>query len=360
MRVLVVTGSSGGHIFPALALIEALNNSCAGLLLVLPKKSKDNNIPVEFAQVKYIHAASLNFNLNSSNIAGACSFLLGAWESMLIILKFRPDVVVGFGSLNTLAPIFWAWLFRVKTIIHEQNVIPGRANRLLAKLVDKVAVSFSQGNKYLNISAGKIVVTGNPLRRDLAPLDRKQALDFFKFKEGKFNILITGGSQGATKLNSVCFEAIAAYPKKDGLQLMHISGAQDYSRLKLKYDSLNLRYRLFEFFPAMQYAYSAADLVICRSGAATISELQKFRIPAVLIPYPFAYGHQEANARILADAGAALIIKDEELSVEKLTGTLNVLLENPEKIKAMRQAYAQFHIPDAACLLAKEVLNAPI
>ncbi|MDD5465891.1 MAG: undecaprenyldiphospho-muramoylpentapeptide beta-N-acetylglucosaminyltransferase [Candidatus Omnitrophica bacterium] len=357
MRVLVVSGSSGGHIFPALALVDALKDSCADLLLVLPKRSKDNNIPVGFAQIKYIHAAALSFNLSGRNIAGACSFLLGAWEGMLIILKFRPDVVVGFGSLNTVALIFWAWLFRIKTIIHEQNVIPGRANRLLAKLADRVAVSFSQTNKYLNISAKKIAVTGNPLRKDLILIDRKQALDFFKFKEGKFNILITGGSQGSVKLNSVCFEAITAYPKKDGLQLIHISGTRDYPRLKSKYGSLDLSCGLFEFFPAMQYAYSVADLVICRSGAATISELQKFRIPAILIPYPFAYGHQEANARILADAGAALIIKDEELSVEKLSDKLNVFLADPEKLEAMRQAYAQFSVPDASCLLAKEVLS---
>lgn len=360
MRVLIVTGSSGGHIFPALALINSLKDSCAGLLLVLPKKSKDNNIPVESAQVKYIRAASLSFNFSSKNIAGACSFLLGAWEGLLIILKFRPDVVVGFGSLNTVALIFWAWIFRVKTIIHEQNVIPGRANWLLAKLVDQVAVSFSQTNKYLNISGEKIVLTGNPLRKDLLPMDRKQALDFFKFKEGRFNLLITGGSQGSVKLNSVCFEAIAACRKKDDLQLIHISGIQDYSRLKIKYDSLNLSCRLFGFFPAMQYAYSAADLVICRSGAATISELQKFGIPAILIPYPFAYAHQEANARILADAGAALIIKDEELNVQKLTAKLNAFLANPQELQAMRQAYLQFQVPDASCLLAKEVLNAAI
>jgi len=357
MRILIATGSSGGHIFPALALLDSLRDSGSGLLLVLPKKNQDNNIPIAFAQVKYIRAASLSFNLSRRNIAGLCSFFLGAWEGMLIILRFRPDVVVGFGSINTVALVFWAWLFRKKTIIHEQNVIPGRANRLLAKLVDRVAVSFSQTNNYLDISAEKIVLTGNPIRKDLVAINKRQALDFFKFKEGKFNILITGGSQGSQKLNSVCFEAIAAYSKKTDLQVIHISGSQDYSRLKIKYDSSDLDHRLFDFFPAMQYAYSLADLVICRSGAATIAELQKFGIPAVLVPYPFAYAHQEANAGVLEDAGAASIIKDEELSVDKLTAKLNDFLANPEELKAMRQAYAHFQVPDAACLLAKEVLN---
>jgi len=357
MRILIVTGSSGGHIFPALALADSLKDSGAGLLLVLPKKSKDNNISIEFTQVKYIHAAALSCDLSSKNIAGACSFLLGAWEGMRIILKFRPDVVVGFGSLNTVALIFWAWLFRVKTIIHEQNVIPGGANRLLAKLVDRVAVSFSQTSSYLNISAEKIVLTGNPLRKGLVPIGRKQALDFFEFKEGRFNILITGGSQGSHKLNSVCSEAIAACQKKDGLQLIHISGIQDYSCLKIKYASLDLAYRLFDFFPEMQYAYSIADLAICRSGAATIAELQKFRVPAVLVPYPFAYAHQEANARVIADLGAALIIKDAQLRAEKLTAKLAEFLANPEKLKAMRRAYSRIQVLDAAALLAGEVLK---
>lgn len=357
MRVLVVTGSSGGHIFPALALIDSLNNLCDEVLLVLPKKIRDNNISVESARVKYIHAASLSFNLNSKNISGVYAFLLGAWESLRIIIKFKPDVVVGFGSLNTIALIFWAWLFRTKTIIHEQNVIPGRANRLLAKLVDRVAVSFSQTNNYLNISAAKIAITGNPIRKELIRINKKEALEFFKFKEGKLNILITGGSQGSHKLNSICFEAVSACQKKDDLQIIHISGIRDFNFLKEKYGALNLDYKLFDFFSTMQYAYSAADLVICRAGAATIAELQRFVVPAVLIPYPFADAHQEANARILGNLKAALIIKDKELRAEKLTDKLNEFLVNPEKLEAMRQAYAQIQLLDGVSLLAREVLK---
>lgn len=357
MRVLIVTGSSGGHIFPALALIDSLNNLCDEALLVLPKKIRDNNIPVGSARVKYIHTAALSFNLNSKNISAVYLFLLGAWESLRIIIKFKPEVVVGFGSLNTIPLIFWAWLFRRKTIIHEQNVIPGRANRLLAKLVDRVAVSFSQTNKYLNISAAKIALTGNPIRKDLIRINKKEALDFFKFKEGKFNILITGGSQGSHKLNSICFEVVSACKKRDDLQIIHISGMRDFNLLKEKYGALNLAYKLYDFFSPMQYAYSAADLVICRSGAATIAELERFVIPAVLIPYPFAYAHQEANARVLGDLKAALIIKDEELSAEKLADKLNEFLANPEKLEAMRQAYAQIKPLDGVSLLLGEVLK---
>ncbi|MDP2927381.1 MAG: undecaprenyldiphospho-muramoylpentapeptide beta-N-acetylglucosaminyltransferase [Candidatus Omnitrophota bacterium] len=357
MRVLIVTGSSGGHIFPAIALSDSLKNSGQEVLLVLPQKSRKDKIPIAPGQIKYIPAAVLNFNLSSKNILGLWFFLWGAWESLRIIIKFKPDVVVGFGSLNTLALIFWAWLFRIKTIIHEQNVICGRANRLLAKLVDRVAVSFSQTRDGLNIAGEKIVLTGNPLRRDLVRLDKKEALDFFKFKEGKFTILITGGSQGSHRLNAVCLEVLSAHQKKDDLQVIHISGTQDFSWLAAGYASSTLTYKLFDFLSQMQYAYSLADLIICRAGATTIAELQKFRIPAILIPYPFVYAHQLANAQVLENLKAALIIHDQELTPDKLRGKFTELLADPQKLESMRQAYTQLQVFDATQLLAKEVLT---
>jgi len=368
MRVLVVTGSSGGHIFPALALVDSLKATSNQILLVLPQKSKENKIfpqtdcniakPNQAAgvEVKYIHTVNLDLSLSKKNISGAYFFLLAAWESLRMIMKFKPDVVVGFGSLNTVALIFWAWLFRINTIIHEQNVVPGRANRLLAKLADKVAISFILTSSYLKVSREKIILTGNPIRKDLVKLDRKEALDFFKFKEGKFNILITGGSQGSHKLNTVCLAAFSACPVKNDLQVIHISGPEDFALLKQAYADSGITYKVFDFFSPMQYAYSVADLVICRSGATTIAELQRFSLPALLIPYPFAYAHQLNNARILEDSGSALIIRDEELSSEKISDKLLEFLEDPQKLKIMRQAYAKSQVLDATSLLTNEVL----
>ena len=357
MRVLIVTGSSGGHIFPATALVDALKNSGQEVLLVLPQKIRKNKIPITPGQIKYIPAANLSFSLSSKNIPGLFFFLWGSWESFRIVIKFKPDVVVGFGSLNTIALIFWAWLFRIKTMIHEQNVTCGMANRLLAKLVDRVAVSFSQTRDGLNIAGEKIVLTGNPLRRDLVRLDKKEALDFFKFKEEKFTILITGGSQGSHRLNAACLEALSAHQKKDDLQVIHICGTQDFTWLAAGYDSSTLTYKLFDFLLQMQYAYSVADLIICRAGATTIAELQKFRIPAILIPYPFAYAHQLANAQVLENLNAALIIQDQELTQDKFSAKFMQLLADPQKLESMRQAYTQLQEQDATQLLAKEVLT---
>jgi UDP-N-acetylglucosamine--N-acetylmuramyl-(pentapeptide) pyrophosphoryl-undecaprenol N-acetylglucosamine transferase len=357
MRILLVTGSSGGHIFPALALMQRLKVAGADLLIVLPKKSNEHKILAECGKVSYIHTANLSFNLSGKSISAAYFFLIGAWEGLRLITKFKPDVVIGFGSLHTVSLLFWAWLFRIKTVIHEQNVLPGRANRLLARFVDKVAVSFAQTSAHLNISREKIVLTGNPIRKDLVRLNRREALDFFNFQEGKFNILITGGSQGAHKLNTVCSAALSGCDEKDSLQLVHISGIQDFVSLKQSYAQSGLRHEVFDFLPHMQYAYSFADLVICRAGATTIAELQKFSLPALLIPYPFAYAHQLSNARLLQGCGSALIIQEEELCVEGLREKIRNFMKNPQELKIMRQGYSGINLLNATDLLAHEVLS---
>ncbi len=358
MRVLVVTGSSGGHIFPAVALVQELTHSEAQLLLALPRGTIFDPLEIAPVQVKYLPAVNLSLKLNKKNLLGLYAFFCCAWESFKLILKFKPEVVVGFGSLNTLPLVFWAWFFRIKTIIHEQNVICGRANRLLSKLVDKVAISFSATGCGLNIAPDKIVLTGNPLRREMQLLDKRRAREFFNFKEEGFTVLVTGGSQGAQRLNAVCFEVFSAYPQKERLQVIHICGRRDLGDLKEKYAASGLRYQLFDFFPRMQYAYSASDLVICRAGATTIAELQKFKIPAILVPYPFAYAHQAANARVLEAFKAALVIDEQELTAERLSVEFARMPDDPQRLAQMRRGYPCQEQPDAAKLLAKEVLSA--
>jgi len=357
MRILVASGSSGGHIFPAIALINFLRKKGADLLLVLPLKSKDSFIQFDCGDVEYISSGTLSFSLSSKNISGVFNFLKGAAQGLRIIIKFKPDVVIGFGSLHTVALLFWGWLFRIKTVIHEQNVIPGKANRILAKLVDRVAVSFLQTKSYLHVSTDKVLLTGNPIRVELIKVDRQEALSFFKFQEGKFNILIAGGSQGSHKINAVTFSSIASLPGRQNLQIVHIAGMQDFAALNASYMGQGLTYKLYDFLAAMQYAYSIADLVICRAGATTIAELQKFNLPALLIPYPFAYAHQLANARVLEDIGAAEVMLDTDLNADRLKGRLQAYLCNNEKLEKMRKAYQKLPVLDALALLACEVLS---
>jgi UDP-N-acetylglucosamine--N-acetylmuramyl-(pentapeptide) pyrophosphoryl-undecaprenol N-acetylglucosamine transferase len=188
-------------------------------------------------------------------------------------------------------------------------------------------------------------------------VERKKALDFFKFNEGKFTILITGGSQGSHRLNAACFEALSLFQKKIDLQVIHICGTGDFTWLTDGYAGTTLTYKLFDFLAAMQYAYSIADLVICRSGATTIAELGRFRVPALLVPYPFAYAHQSANAQVLMSIGAAEVLSDADLSADRLKEKLQEYFCNNEKLRAMQKAYQKLHVLDAAVILANEVLS---
>ena len=358
MKILVVTGASGGHIFPALSLIEALAERDRGIemLLVLPKRSlRAEALPARF-KVKHISISNLKMGFSFKNLIAVFDFLKGSLESLFLMIEFRPDVVVGFGSLNSIPLVILAWLFRTKTLIHEQNVIPGRANKLLSKFADKIAISFAETKDYLKVSPERIVFTGNPIRKDLKRISRQEALKFFGFHEDKFTILVVGGSQGSHRINVNFQEAVSLLAASSGFQVIHLSGAKDFDPLLEKYEDSDINFRLYPFLKEMQYAYSASDLAITRAGATTISELLFFRSPAIIIPYPYAYAHQLSNARVLERMKTAIVIKDEELEAEDLKETLEDLMSNPDKIRQMRQNFSRDISLDADLLLAKEVL----
>ncbi|MDP2941350.1 MAG: UDP-N-acetylglucosamine--N-acetylmuramyl-(pentapeptide) pyrophosphoryl-undecaprenol N-acetylglucosamine transferase [Candidatus Omnitrophota bacterium] len=358
MKVLVVTGSSGGHIYPALGFLNRLRsgNSAVNTLLVLPRRSKDNpELPAGY-QARYISTVRLKLALNLECVISCWRFLKGAFQSLILLLEFKPDVAVGFGSVDSLPIMFCAWLFREKTIIHEQNVIPGKANRLLAKFTDRVAVSFPATKNYFRVNLAKIVVTGNPLSPGLKKIERAAALSYFGFSGGKFTVLVMGGSQGSRRING-CFMEAVADPALSDLQIIHICGAKDFASLSGSYKNKGPRVKLFSYFKEMQYAYSAADLAVSRAGAATVSELIYFQVPAILIPYPYACQHQLGNAEVLAAINAAVIFKDGELSAQKLGETLLAFIRRPEKLKNMREGFRGFSDIDAAGLLVEEVLS---
>jgi UDP-N-acetylglucosamine--N-acetylmuramyl-(pentapeptide) pyrophosphoryl-undecaprenol N-acetylglucosamine transferase len=344
MRVLVVAGSSGGHIFPALALLEhlKLRYSQADIQLVLPRKNVKPDIESAGFKVAYIDSVPLKTRIDSRNLGAAYNFLKGSWQSLIILLRFKPDVVVGFGSITSLPLVMLSWFMRVKTVLHEQNVIPGKANRFLVKFCDRIAVSFERSREYLGSESEKIVFTGNPLRKGLVRVDKIKCREFFALDEKKLTILVMGGSQGSSRVNGVFLKALSALPDRGNLQVIHLAGPHDPDKLSLDYSGLAVKSRVFAFLNEMEYALSLADLAICRSGATSIQELIHYRIPAMLLPYPFAYHHQMANARILGDRGAAMVLEDKELDSDKLKVFLEDILEDPGKLEKMRSGYDSF------------------
>lgn len=363
MRILVVTGSSGGHIFPALSFIEKLKN--AEVILVLPRGTKNYLLesierykiahPDVIREIKYISLSPLSLSFNLKNIKAVLKLISSFLEAIVILISFNPDIVIGFGSLISFPLVLCAWVFRIHTVIHEQNVIPGRANRFLYRISDKFAVSFEETRDYFKKKAGRIVLTGNPIRKQLVKADKAEAGDFFGLDKDKFTILVLGGSQGSQRINREFLKFISA--QTNNIQVIHLSGSQDYDLLRDSYKDLCMPVKLFSFLEPIQYAYSLADLIISRAGATTITEIIYFRIPAVLIPYPYAYEHQLVNARVLENKGCCFIIKDNELSADSLDRVLEPLIDNPQALEKMCLSYNVFPAVDADELLVKEVMS---
>jgi len=354
VKILVASGSSGGHIYPALSFIEALKaeKKDAEVLLVLPQKNilkKENSLP---CAVKYIAIRPIKLNFSFAALISIWRLVKSFFQVTFIFAGFRPDVAVGFGSLASLPVILLAWFFRTTTLIHEQNVLPGKANKFLAFFSDKIAVSFQETTGYFKGKEKKVVFTGNPIRKSLIRIDRRNACIHFGLKEDKFTILVSGGSQGSSRINEEFIKFIALMPEKNKLQFIHLCGGKDYSRLQGIYAGLGIEYKLFDFLEDMGYAYNSADLIITRAGATTITEIINFALPAIIIPYPYAHQHQLSNARVLEKAGSAVVINDEELSAGELKQIILPLIDNPAGIEHMRASYRGLSTPDAAERLA--------
>ncbi|MCX5705932.1 MAG: undecaprenyldiphospho-muramoylpentapeptide beta-N-acetylglucosaminyltransferase [Candidatus Omnitrophica bacterium] len=356
MKILATAGSSGGHIFPALSFVDAFKKKYpdSEALLVLPQRSKKSVKLGLGHQVRYICVSPVRLCLDYSNILAIGNLFKGSLESIIILAEFRPDAVVGFGGIESLPVVFFAWLFRVKTLLHEQNVMPGRANRLLAKFVDRVAVSFAQAKDYMGTDPEKVVLTGNPVRA-LAVVPKEKAREYFGLQGDKFTVLVMGGSQGSRHINSGAFRAISGLSESLQLQVIHLAGQGGAEFITARYRSLGIEARVFDFLESMEQAYSAADVAISRAGATTVTELILFNLPAILIPYPYAYQHQFANAKVLADRGCALVIRDEELDGEVLGQAINSVARNSQMLGSMRAQYRAFGRNNAAQLLVEEV-----
>lgn len=359
MRILISCGGTGGHIFPGISLYNALLNrqGIEDMLLVFDKREVSSFIALGDYPHIYICQAQIKFNFNLQSLVVVLKLVKGIFQSLKVLLKFRPDVVVGFGGYASFFIIFFARLLGIKAVIHEQNLVPGRANRVLAGMVNQIAISFPETKDYFRGLSAKVKFTGLPLRQSLVKIDKVRAYEFFGLEPGRFTFLVMGGSQGSHKLNEIFFKAGNLFKDSRRFQVIHICGRKDLEFLENGYKDRGIRAAVFPFLKEMQYAYSAADAVISRSGAAAISEIIFFGLPSVLIPYPYAYKHQSENARYLSRNNAAMLIEEKEINPELLKERLSVLLDNPEFHRALGRHARDLFYPEAAAALAQAVLN---
>lgn len=324
---MVVAGGSGGHVFPAIGFcqeLKTLRGDGVDIIFVTMAGPKIvGSIPKEFKPVEL---------KVSKSPWGVLKLIFSGFS---LILKTGPDAVFGFGGYICVPFIILARLLGKRTIIHEQNVVPGKANKFLSAFADKIAVSFPGSEKYFGHQKKKIFLSRYPLRQSLKPVDRQEAFGFFGFQEGYFTILVAGGSQGAHRINENFLAALKENKNLYRFQIIHLTGSADLSMAEGVYQTLPARSKVFDFLPQMHYAYSIADLVIGRSGAGSVSEIMRFGLPSILIPYPYAGGHQVENAKFLAQRGASILLEDGKMTPALINGLLDIFVDDTIRRKTM-------------------------
>lgn len=356
MRFVITGGGTGGHIYPALAIARGLQQRYPGSELLYV--GTDHGLEAEIvpkAGLAFctIRVAGLKRSLSPANLAVLWQAAAGLAGAAGILRRFRPAAVVGTGGYVCGPVVLAAAGLRIPTLIHEQNALPGITNRILARFTGRVAVTFEESVRYFSRRA-RVQVTGLPVRPEVIAVRREEARAGLGVGSGRMLVLSFGGSQGARTINQAMPGVLGRLGGKSNLQFLHVTGPKQYdgfmNDLKKsgmaaeKYGNITI----VPYLHQMPEALAAADLVICRAGAATIAELTVRGLPAILIPYPYAAAnHQEYNARALAERGAAVMISDRELRGEMLAGLLAELLEDPLRLKAMSEKSLHLGRPGA-------------
>ncbi len=340
MRVILTGGGTAGHINPALAIADTIaqKDSNSEILFIGTKHGLESTlVPHRNYNIRYIDVQGMKGRLNLTNAVTAVKYVSAVNKSKKIIKSFKPDVVIGTGGYVCAPVVAAANAMKIPTIIHEQNVFPGKAIKLLAKKSTVTAISFAESAKYLD-SANEILVTGNPLRPEILNADRAAARSALGLKDEKF-IAIFGGSLGAAAINGVACDYIEKYGSGKNIRICLATGKYSYedvlARMQGKaYPNVEIK----QYIHNMHEILAAADMAVCRSGAITVSELCALGVPSVLVPSPnVTRNHQEYNARALSDDGAAITILEKDFNAESLKSAVDSLIKNPEASEEMRQ-----------------------
>jgi UDP-N-acetylglucosamine--N-acetylmuramyl-(pentapeptide) pyrophosphoryl-undecaprenol N-acetylglucosamine transferase len=353
MRVLIAAGGTGGHIYPGIAVAKEIlrREPEAEVRFVGTARGLENKlVPQAGFELSLIDSAGLK---NVGVVARARGLLVlpkSFLAARSLIRNFRPDVVIGAGGYVSGPVVLTAALLKLPTLVMESNALPGWTNRVLARFVDKAAVSFDAALPYFH---GKAVVTGNPVRREFFEIPVRQP------EPGQFSILVFGGSQGAHAINEAMIAALPAMESLKGvLRFTHQTGEADFARVNSGYVDAGWGERAVvrKYLDNMVDAFAEVDLVICRAGATTTAELIAAGKASVMIPFPLAADdHQRKNAEALELAGAGKMILQQDLSGERLAREIVMLAGEPEKITSMEQAARKLARGNAAAAVVEMV-----
>lgn len=355
IRLLLTGGGTGGHLFPAIATAEAMCKRCPGseVLFVGTKRKMDKTSLEQYGYAtKSIHSKGLKGENIISLIQGVALLPISIIEAMIHIIRFKPDLVLGVGGYVTGPVVLAAKMLGKITIIHEQNSIPGLANRKLGGLVTRICLSLPGSDKYFDRK--KTVLTGNPVRQAILDLSREEKKES---QDKQSTLLVLGGSLGAHRVNELVVEA-CAHPKLKGIKVIHQTGPEDVELVKAAYKKNNIEATVKAFFTDMAAIYKEADCLVSRAGATTLAELSVLGRPAILIPYPYAAdNHQEKNAEYYIQGGGALLCVEKGLHAIELAEKLIVLLNDKQTLQRMGMAMQACAFPEATESIVDECLR---
>jgi len=357
-KVIMAGGGTGGHIFPAIAIANALKKKdpLIEILFVGARgKMEMEKVPQAGYPVKGLDIAGFNRSSLIKNIGLPFKIMKSLWQARAIMNEFNPDVVVGVGGYASFPMLRLAQRRKIPTVIQEQNSYAGKTNRIIGKKADVICVAYEGMDRFF--PKEKIILTGNPVRSAItgSTVSKPEAIQFFSLEEGKKTVLVTGGSLGAKSIN----EAVDKHLDElldAGLQLIWQTGTPYGVRAKERAKGKNGVW-VNEFITRMEYAFAAADLVISRAGAMAVAELCVVKKPVLFIPFPYAAeDHQTANAMSLVNKRAALILTDNE-AAEKAVATIIDLSGDETRQKELIDNISRLGITDADQRIADEILK---
>ena len=352
--VLLAAGGTGGHLFPASALAAALIGRGAEVELATDTRALKFGGDFPARAIHTFPAATPTGAGALAKARAALTLGAGLAAATLKLRSIRPRAVVGFGGYPTVPPLLAAWLLKIPTVLHEQNAVMGRANRFLSPRVNFIASAFPD---LKGADPAKTRVTGNPVRPSVIAA---AAIPYPEHVGRRFNLLVTGGSQGARVMADVAPAALALLSpdERQWIRLTQQARGEDSARVAAACARMGFPVEIAEFFPDLPARIAAAHLIVSRAGASTVSELAVIGRASVLVPFPHALDQdQAANAAALAKVGAAILVPQNEFTPERLAEILRAALAEPERLKAAAAAAKSASVPDAAERLADLVLE---
>jgi UDP-N-acetylglucosamine--N-acetylmuramyl-(pentapeptide) pyrophosphoryl-undecaprenol N-acetylglucosamine transferase len=351
--IFIAGGGTGGHIYPGVAIARALQSQKPDLKIHFVGTQlglEGKIVPKEGFPLHFISVGKLNY---AGGLGGKLKTLLAIpWafiQSILLLIKYRPEFVLGVGGYASGPFVLMASVLGFKTAIWEPNAHPGMTNRWLSRFVNRSFVVFSEAQEMMK--SKDISKVGLPVRQSLESVK--------PIPHESFNILIFGGSQGARAINRAFSEAVLKGGSwMDGVHVVHQTGALDFAEIHKKYEPYRKYIEPKEFLFDMDQRYAWADLVICRAGASTVAELAAVGLPAIMIPLPTAADdHQKKNAEVLATQNAGILIEQKDLSPERLIAEIQALKSDRDRLNLMRNNVRRFNVPESSTKIAKEIFE---